>query len=62
MTSQPISQIKGNQIIKFGQLVEHPKRNIFFKNYAEDEAEKLVPDCFFLKKSFILGKREWSAA
>ena len=41
MTSQPglqtiaihilpnISQIKGNQTMKFGQLIEHPKRNIF---------------------------------
>ena len=24
-----ISQIKGNQTMKFGQLIEHPKRNIF---------------------------------
>ena len=42
MTSQPglqritrhillnISQIKGNQTMKFGQLIEHPMRNIFF--------------------------------
>ena len=41
MTSQPgeqriathillnISRIMGNQTMKFGQLVEHPKRNIF---------------------------------
>ena len=41
MTSQPslqsitthillnISQIKGNQTMKFGQLIEYPKRNIF---------------------------------
>ena len=41
MTSQPasqritthillnISQIKGNQTMKFGQLIEHPKINIF---------------------------------
>ena len=41
MTSQPgkqrittnilpnISQIKGNQAMKFSQLIEHPKRNIF---------------------------------
>ena len=27
-----------------------------FKNYAEIEAGKLVPDYFFSKKSFILGK------
>ena len=43
MTSQPdsqrittyilpnISRIKGNQTIKFGQLIEYPKRNIFLE-------------------------------
>ena len=43
MTSQPgkqritihillnISRIKGNQTMKFGQLIEYPKRNIFLK-------------------------------
>ena len=24
-----ISQIKDNQTMKFGQLIEHPKRNVF---------------------------------
>ena len=33
-----ISQSKGNQTMKFGQLVEYNKINIFFKNYAENEA------------------------
>ena len=44
MTSQPglqtiaihilpnISQSKGNQTMKFGQLIEHNKRNIFMQN------------------------------
>ena len=37
--------------MKFGQLIEYNKRNIFFKNYAENEARRLVPDFFyFLKK------------
>ena len=37
--------------MKFGQLIKHPKRKIFFKNSAEDEAGKLVPDRFlFFKK------------
>ena len=43
MTSQPglqritthvllnITQIKGNQTMRFGQLIEHPKRNILFR-------------------------------
>ena len=49
-----ISRIKGNQTIKFGQLIEHPKRNIFKKNYAEHETGKLVPDRFlFFKKVYI---------
>ena len=26
-----VSQSKGNQIMKFGQLIEHNKRNIFLK-------------------------------
>ena len=41
-----ISQIKGNQTLKFGQLIEYPKKNIFLRNYAENKAGKLVPDCF----------------
>ena len=49
MTSQPgletipihilpiILQSKGNQTMKFGQLIEHNKRNSFLQNYAENE-------------------------
>ena len=38
--------------MKFVQLIEHPKRNIFLKNYAEHESGKLVPDRFlFFKKA-----------
>ena len=36
--------------MKFGQLIEYPQRNIFLKNYEENEAGKLVPDRLFLKK------------
>ena len=39
-----ISQSKDNQTMKFSQLIEYNKRNIFFKNYAENEASRLVPD------------------
>ena len=47
--------------MKFGQLIEY--FNIFFfKNSVKNEAG-IVPDHFlFFKKSFKLGKREWSAA
>ena len=32
-----IPQSKGNQTMKFGQLIEHKKRNSFLQNYAENE-------------------------
>ena len=63
-----ISRIKDNHSMKFGQLIEHPKRNIykyiylyknifFFENYEENEAGKLVPDHFlFFKKALYLVK------
>ena len=41
-----ISQSKGNQTIKFGQLIEYNKRFVFFKNYTENKARRLVPDLF----------------
>ena len=51
-----ISRIKGNQTMKFGQLIEQEKYIFFFKHHAENKAEKLVPDHFlFFSKSFILG-------
>ena len=63
MTSQPglqtisihmlsnISQSKGNQKMRFGQLIEYNKRNLLLKNYAENEARRLVPDLLlFFKK------------
>ena len=36
--------------MKFGQLIEYNKRNIFLQNYGEKEAERLFPD--FFKKFF----------
>ena len=32
--------------MKLGQLIEHNKRNIFLLSYAENEAQRLVPDLF----------------
>ena len=47
-----ISRNKGNQKMKFGQLIEYNKRNIFPQNHAEDEAGRLVPKPFlFFKKA-----------
>ena len=43
--------------MNMGQLIEYPKRNIFIKNYAENEAAKIVPDCFlFFKKALYWVK------
>ena len=39
-----ISQSRGNQTMKVGQLIEYNKRNIFFKNYVENKAGRLVLD------------------
>ena len=62
MTSQPglqtivihilpnIPQSKGNQTMKFDHLIEYNKRNIFFKNYVENEAKRIVPDLFLIFK------------
>ena len=64
MTSQPdlqtiainilanISQSKGNQAMKVGQSVEYNTEIFFFKNYAENETGRLVPDLFlFFEKA-----------
>ena len=45
-----ISGSKSNQAMKLGQLVDYNKRNICFKNYADNEAEKLIPDLFLFFK------------
>ena len=43
--------------MKLGWLIEHPKKNIFLKNYAENEAGKIVPDRFlFFKKALYWVK------
>ena len=36
--------------MKFDQLIEYNKRNIFLKNHAENEAGRLIPDLFFFLK------------
>ena len=36
--------------MKFGQVTEYNKRNIFVNNHAKNEVDRVVPDlfCFFL--------------
>ena len=43
-TMPNISQSKDKQTTKLGQLIEYNSRNNFFKNYADNEAGRLVPD------------------
>ena len=45
------SRSKGNHTMQFGQLIEYNKNNIIFKNHAENEGGRLVPDLvlFFRK-------------
>ena len=52
-----ISRIKDNEILKFGQLIEYNKRNIFKKNHAENKAKRLVSDLIlFFKKALYKVK------
>ena len=49
-----ISRSKGNQTMKFGQIIEKNKINFFFRNHAKNEPEKLVRDPFcVLKKLYV---------
>ena len=40
--------------MKFGQLIEYDKRNIFLKNNAENEDGRLVPEFFLFSKKKII--------
>ena len=48
-----IARNKGNQAMKFGQLIKYNVRNIFFTNHAENETWRLTPDLFFFQKGFM---------
>ena len=41
-----VSRSKGNQTMKFGQLIERNMRTIFLKNHSENVVKKLFPDPF----------------
>ena len=54
-----ISRIKGNQAMKFGQLIRYSTRNIFLRNHAEKELGRQVQGIsWFFKK--VLFKVEAS--
>ena len=48
-----ISRIKGNQAMKFGQLIRYSTRNIFLRNHAEKELVKFKASLGFLKKFYL---------
>ena len=41
-----ISRSKGNQTMKFGQLIEYSMKKFFWKNHTQNAVEILVPDSF----------------
>ena len=41
-----ISKSKGNQALKFCQLIEYNMKNIFLENHTLNVVEKLFPDSF----------------
>ena len=47
-----ISRSKGNQTMKFGQLIRYNMRSFFFKTHTENKAGRLVSDFFlFFRKA-----------
>ena len=58
-----ILQSKGNQVMKFGQVIVYSKRNIFLqKSCIKWGRETNCVPTFVFSKSFIWGNTKWSAA
>ena len=58
-----ISRSKGNQVMKLGQWIKYNKRKIFLQKLCRKWGRETSPrPLFIFKKSFIWGKRKWSAA
>ena len=58
-----ISQSKGNQTMKFGQLIEHNKRNIFLqKLYWKWGKKTNSRPLIIFQKNLIWTESKWSAA
>ena len=47
-----ISRSKGNQTMKFGQLIKYNMRNVFLKKSYTNMVEKLVPDSFMKNQTW----------
>ena len=48
-----ISRIKGNQTLKFGQLIDYNNRNISFGESNKNKVGTLVPDLFLFFKNAL---------
>ena len=57
-----ISQSKGNQTMKFGQLIEHNKRNIFLQKLCAKWGRVTSSRPLIFLKSLLWGESKWSAA
>ena len=71
MTSQPVQQTiaihmmsnisrgKGDQAMKFGQLIKYTKRNIFVKKSYTKCAEETIPRPLFKKSRLSISLDQW---
>ena len=58
-----ISQSKGNQTIKFGQLIEYNKKNIFLQKLCRKWSKETSSRPLFIYwKNLTWGESKWSAA
>ena len=51
-------QSKGNQAIKFGQVIRYNKIKFFFGNHEENEARRLVPVLFLFFFNLAYNKNK----
>ena len=47
------SRSKGNQTLKFSQVIEYNNKIFFFKNHGKSAAGRLVPDLFLCFKNAL---------
>ena len=59
-----ISQSKGNQIMKFGEVIEYNKKNIFLQKLCGKWGRETSsrPLLIFFEKSLRWGESKWSEA
>ena len=55
-----VSRVKGNQIMKFDQLREYNKRNIFLEKSYTKRGGGTISRPFFKKSKFRISLNKWS--